>query len=915
MQRFVTILLLTVFAGAMLFAGTTGKISGTVKDSQTGDPIIGATILIEGTRLGAAADVNGYFTILNVPPGNVTITASAVGYHKYTVSNVSVQVDLTSKVDFPLSGEDVKIGEVVVTAQRPVVRKDLTSVEAHVDAEQIKNLPATEVHDVLTLQTGITVDNGGGIHIRGGRSSEVAYWVDGRPITDAYDNGQGVLLSNNSLQELQVVSGTFNAEYGNAMSGIINIVTKDGGTNYSGSINAYSGSYVTNHTDIFYNMGTVRPFSTRNLEGTLDGPVPLTGDIVRFFATGRYYHTDGYLYGFRRFTPAGTLASDSGAVPMNNSDQYTGQGKLTIQIAPTLKLNFGAIGSKHDYRNYSHSWRLLPDGDVNQHERGLDLSGQLTHTLSSNAFYTINASRSYHQYFSYVFPNPLDSGYLVDPMLTNTAADEFIHAGMNLGHFQRHTTTYSLKFDMTDQLTPVHQFKWGVEGDYYRLFLDGYGIVPAVDSTNQPIIPYKPSVLGDTSTTHSYYLRQPRQFSAYVQDKIEYQNVIINFGLRFDYFDPRGLILSDPTDPNILNPFDPLHNYHDLNGNGIIDKAEAIPGNATTLEERLKYWYQPTTSKSQISPRFGIAYPITDKGVIHFSYGHFLQIPSFSWLYDNPDYKVSITNGIQSPFANPDLKPQRTTMYELGLQQQVAEDIGIDVTGYYRDIRDWVTSSVAIVTYIPTVSYTTWVNRDYANVRGVSLSVNKRLSDYYQFNISYTYQVAEGVNSNPIDEFNALNGGGSPVEVLTPLDWDQTHTLNVTAGVGDNNTGLFAIARYGSGLPYTPTTNTATYRGQNATSSLSRNSRNIPANFTIDLRAFRNITYAGKTLTVSMQVFNLLDSKNALGVFSDTGEPDKTLSAANIQRQSSINTVAEFLNDPTRYASPREVQFGLQVGF
>jgi len=799
------------------------------------------------------------------------------------------------------------------------VRKDLTSTEAHVDAEQIRSLPTNEVHDVLTLQTGITVDRGGGIHIRGGRSSEVAYWVDGRPVTDAYDNSQGVQVSNNSLQELQVVSGTFNAEYGNAMSGIINIVTKDGGTEYTGSLNMYSGGYLTSHSATFYNLGKYRPFSTGNIEASLSGPIPLTGDVVRFFGTGRYSKSDGHLYGIRNYTTTQFFTdanrADSGqAVPMSDSRQWTGQGKLTFQFGGMMKLNLGAIGSKRDYRDYNHAYLWEPDGDVSKHDRGLDFSAQFTHTLSSNAFYTINASRSYHEYFEYLYENPLDPRYLA-PEVSQTKPFEFNHAGTNNHHFNRSTTTFDFKGDMTAQVDPIHQLKFGFEGKTYRLKFDDYNVIAALDNTGQPIQPFKPSVPSDTSTARRTYDRKPYEFSTYLQDKIEYQSVIINVGLRFDYFNPNSNVLADPGDPNIFNPMNLLHAYHDLNGDGIIDNAEATPANATTLAERQKYWYTPATKKYQVSPRFGIAYPITDRGVIHFSYGHFLQIPSYTNLFDNPDWKVTTSGGTQGVFGNPDLKPQQTVMYELGLQQQLTEDLGVDVTGYYRDIRDWVTSSAPIPTVLAGVAYTTYINADYANVRGITLSMTRRLADYYQFNLSYTYQVAEGNHSSPDAQFFAQQGGASPVKELLPLDWDQTHTANLTFGVGDNTQGVFLIGRYGSGLPYTPSVRISTTTGINALgSALPTNSRTRPSNTTIDLRAFRNIAFAGKTITVSVKVFNLLDTMNELDVFGDTGEADRTIPNA-VDSPDRLNTIAQYNNFPTFYSTPREVQFGVEVAF
>jgi len=225
--------LLVTFSG-ILFAGVTGKITGNVVEKGTDMPLSGANVLLKGTYLGAASDINGNFLILNVPPGYYDIEVSVIGYQKQVIKDVLIQIDLTTHLDFILTTEVIEAGAVTVIAERPAVQKDLTSSESRVSSENIDAMPVNTVGDILQLQSGVTKDAGGGIHIRGGRSTEVAYWIDGVSITDSYDGGQAVAVEHTSIQELQVISGTFNAEYGNAMSGIVNIVTKEGSRNYDG---------------------------------------------------------------------------------------------------------------------------------------------------------------------------------------------------------------------------------------------------------------------------------------------------------------------------------------------------------------------------------------------------------------------------------------------------------------------------------------------------------------------------------------------------------------------------------------------------------------------------------------------------------------------------------------------------------
>lgn len=320
------------------------------------------------------------------------------------------------------------------------------------------------------------------------------------------------------------------------------------------------------------------------------------------------------------------------------------------------------------------------------------------------------------------------------------------------------------------------------------------------------------------------------------------------------------------------------------------------------------------TGKWQISPRFGIAYPISADGVVHFSYGHFLQVPTFQYLFNGGEYKVPETGNVGNPFGNPDIKPQKTIMYEIGFRQQFTDDYVIDVTAFYRDIRDWITAGPPTPT-LNGVTYSVYINKDYSNVRGITLSVNKRFTNHFSFDLNYTYQVAEGSNSNPDDEFRAAQGNQEPAIFLNPLNWDQRHNLNLNILVGGTDWGISLLGRYGTGLPYTPSiTQYTSDRG--LSTGFQPNSRYRPAQFVIDLKANKTFNLMGFDITAYVKVFNLLDSKVIVNVFGDTGDPDFTTEAQNIGIDPNRpNTVAEYLRYPDHYGVPRLVQTGIEFSF
>jgi outer membrane receptor for ferrienterochelin and colicin len=222
----------------LLTAGTTGKLTGLISDKDSGVTLIGCNVIVADTDLGTASNESGEYFILNIHPGVYTIKFSMIGYESLILQNVNVSIDKTTRMNAALRTEVIEGSEVVVTAERKLIQFDVTQSEARITADELDVMPVTEVKDVLRLQGGITQDAGGGLHMRGGRSSEISYMVDGVPMTDVYDGGISVKIENNNIQELQVISGTFNAEYGRSLTGVINMVTKDGGDKFKGFINA-----------------------------------------------------------------------------------------------------------------------------------------------------------------------------------------------------------------------------------------------------------------------------------------------------------------------------------------------------------------------------------------------------------------------------------------------------------------------------------------------------------------------------------------------------------------------------------------------------------------------------------------------------------------------------------------------------
>ncbi|MDZ7317378.1 MAG: TonB-dependent receptor [candidate division KSB1 bacterium] len=976
---FLPIFLMAAASFHELTAGTTGKIAGRVTDAETNEPLPGVNITVEGTTTGAATDLSGNYQIINLPPGQYTLLVSMMGYTSQRIEGVRVNIDLTTTQNIKLRPTVLEAGEeVTVVAERPIVQMDMTGSLATVSAEEIKVLPAQSTNYLVGLTAGVV--DAGGIHIRGGRSSEVAYWVDGVASTDAFYNSSTAAVENTAVQELQVISGTFNAEYGQAMSGIINIITKDGGSVYNGEIKGYVGDYVSSdpvygvlkyvraETDSLTNKTTVYSESedpltkfnpTYNLEGSLSGPVPFTNSKLTFFLNGRYYQQDGYLYGREWFLPCG-LPGDSSLVPMQAHHRYTGLGKLTWAISPSIKLRYSLNVSdwKND-RYWSRQFKYAP--------RGLSPSWgyttthllSLNHVLSNRTFYEFKVNRMYTESRSYLYEDPtktphwlvylpgdsvnapltfapednpalLDSlktygiqyrwipdpaqpwGYVSEDSSRTPIGYSYSRAGNDLGRNFRSSAYWIAKFDLTSQINSTHQIKTGAELRLHEFNLDSYTLRAKTDENGTAIVPFQPVIPPKESLYRDAYdePRRPREFSMYVQDKIELKDLIMNIGLRFDYFNSNWYVPVDPMDPSIYTPMKPENKWVDPTA----DKDQLVEW---TPEQRKSFMWKKANAKTQLSPRLGIAYPITDKGVIHFSYGHFFQIPDFQYLYAAPGFKLN-TGGGSTIFGNADLNAQRTTQYEIGLQQELAPGLGIDVTLFYRDIRDWVGTAPIQKTVRDVVSYSTFENKDYANVRGITFRGEQRFTNIFSAKVDYTFQVAEGTYSNPTDAFYAEQSGAEPRRKLIPLNWDQNHTLNLQLMVRPGTWTASLVGKFNTGLPYTPTFAKGAFVGGFGTADLPENSARRPDIYSADLYVTKTFPLGRLHVMAFAYVYNLFDNRMATAVFSDTGSAEYTTDPRPeevLYNPLRIGTVEDLYLRPEWYIAPRQVQLGLSLGF
>tara|TARA_B100000427_G_scaffold90559_1_gene74798 strand:- start:1599 stop:4253 length:2655 start_codon:yes stop_codon:yes gene_type:complete len=884
MKKFLLIFCLTAF----LF-GSNGKISGLISQKSNDEPAIGVNIVLVDSYIGAATDENGRFTILNVPPGTYTLRADAIGFAPVVMQNVRVTTSQTTEISIKLEEEVVEGQEVNVIAERPLVQKDLTASQRVTTAKEIQDMPVESFLGVLATHAGVNQSAGGALHVRGGRSNEVGYFIDGVSVSNPFfTNSLAVSVSNKALEEMKLVSGAFNAEYGNAMSGVVNVKIKDGGKDYDGSISYYTGDYSSGDDQLFPNISDQSLTANRTFDAFVSGPIlPALGDKLTFNISLRQSNSEGYLYGVREhrpsdfayFPPSGNwyiqMSGDSSYVPMNPSESSNFLSKITWRLSPTIKISTQSILSSSQSKSYSHAYKYNPDGVSTGYSSNNNHSIKINHSLSPKSFYEANVFISDTDYKNYLYADTLDERYVnTDYINTEPVSATFLFGGTQMGHTYRTSSSVGGKFDFTTQLNDNHEIKTGLsfrsdnlnERNLTVLYNQNYD---------------EPTVLSENkSPYHVYYDKDALQYSAYIQDKMEYSSMIMNLGVRYDVFIP-----NDSTISNLLYP-----------------------------EADLK----KSTIKTMISPRVGVSLPITDKGIFHFSYGHFYQMPTLRNLYRASYFGA----GLAPTVGNPNLKPEKTVLYEFGFQQQFGTLIGMDINLFYKDIRELLAlQSIRYNSpnYGPS-NYAIYLNKDYGSARGLTLSLTKRYDPISKSSlwIDYTYQKSEGNSVNSGSFYFSALSGTEEEKLIVPLSWDQSHLLNATVIIGDpSGTTLGLIGKIATGWPYTPSIPEANFIPR-------PNSGRKPVQKNVDAKLERRVRVGNYRVALFARVYNIFDIRNERYVFNDTGSAKYTYEYRSSQETDQlianygmpgIHTWEDYITRPQYYSAPRSFKIGLSLDF
>ena len=419
------VMVLSLCVNIGVYAATTGKIQGTITDSQSNEPMPGVNVIVEGTVLGAATDENGFFFIINVPPGTYRLKASMVGYATETKNEVRVYVDRTTTTNFSLKTQAVAGEEVTVTAERVPVPLDVSATEAYLSGEDVAESAEGRFDELMGLQAGVEMSSdaqrGEGFSVRGGGIDETDLQVDGMSMKNEMSRVDNISLSRNLIKDVQILTGGFNAEYGNIRSGLINIITKDGSYNrYSGVLEGIYSPAATKH------FGDFGPYDARDrynglvMGGTGWDDIGISGmnsDAVNGYGDEKVYNHDVYVLAyeegegqkyldehpyFQSFVGWTNIGNNNGYSASTAADiyrwihrpiEYGGNPDLTLDVGVG-----GPVPGIPRTKFYtSHYWNKSMYAFPTAREFSTEFTGtgKITHRIKSNMTLTANFMYNY----------------------------------------------------------------------------------------------------------------------------------------------------------------------------------------------------------------------------------------------------------------------------------------------------------------------------------------------------------------------------------------------------------------------------------------------------------------------------------------------------------------------------------------
>ena len=755
-RKLVLALALLALAGPAL--AQSGKVTGVVTDAQSGEPLAGVQVFLEGTGRGVISQENGRYFIVNVAPGNYTLVAQLIGYAAVRKENVQVTIDVTSTINFQMPREAVAVDEIIVEAERiPLVPQGQTGSMDVISAAEISALPVSDIMGVLALEQGfinVPIDNTDVVsyaqqrqgvtplRIRGGRGAETTTLLDGVPINNFVLGGPAFDITNKAIEQVAFLRGHFDAQYGNALSGIINYATREGGTDFEGEVEYRSsapGGWLGNDYD------EIR--SSDMFEGYVAGPVPGTDDRLRFMFAGRQRYSAHRALEFDDDIFVPSSPSDAfntphalDVIPGWRAFGYNQQrdlfSKATFYATPAAKLNLSWISYNRKNQPFDYDWSLDVDPlpyQTTAEDSAYYLARSSTllryqdlvqaslamrrdlfvarwdHTLGNTAYKLtagyLDQSRETCNFMSGVclenhFEDPNFSGGFIAPFgaynNSPTTGTDYFWGGESL-------KTLTGRVDVQSQVSDHHNLSAGLFFQRHDMTYDEWE-----NKGNNDVL-----------SVRQLYSATPWDGALYVEDAIEYDFLTLSLGARFDYGKASGSFFANPVDPTngttalqvCANPGQwqgrTVRSFDEETGSVQSESLSADMGwtsqscgdpavRAQAARIATADDFAEADARTQFSPRIGVSLPVTESSQLFFNFGRYSQNPLLKNTYQNTGIGTAMEGTPSGPaifssvyrvsfLGNPHLLTEQATTYEIGYSQEIDGTYALSAVVYSKD--------------------------------------------------------------------------------------------------------------------------------------------------------------------------------------------------------------------------------------
>ncbi len=879
-----------------------GTIKGEVSNFENGELLSGANVLVQGTRYATSTDENGVFLIKFVPAGKYTLEVSLIGYIKAQQTDVEIEKDETVNLVFQLRPTEVLLKEKIeVIGKRPLMDINVPATRRDIGKEDLERLMVHRIEDILSTQAGI-VEQDQQIHIRGSRTYESLYLIEGMAIEDPFSTrGLGINLSPSAIEELSIITGGIEAEYGQVTSGVIDVKIREGEDKLHGLL-----TYKRDH----FGWSAPYNFNTDIVDFSLSGPFYKR---LYFFCNAQTYLSDTYFSSTNKLYSS-TFGGKTFAPREDN--RFSLMGKLSLRSNPlrTLSFTFGksvvinqdksilttriktpiySYGYPYEYKNILESYNTFT------HESEFQLISW-EQKISLNTSYQLKLSRFFTNLHSdvngkhwseYTMPEdylPLEIS--ISPDSTHyvvTAGDGFYDWGDGDTWYDHFIESFALKGDFSHVFSEFYQMKTGIYHQY---------------QTIQLLDIYKPW-LGETGLGLNYDLY--RVFASdgafFWQNDFNLGDAWLNLGMRYDYWFPgkyveRAVEDTDLTSEEIRRKF-----------------------NQDTFE------FLGSKAKGVLSPRVGFSTSLGKNQRFFFNYSQLSKKPNPQYVYAK---LFTSTESTYQLFGNPNLNPERVITYEVGLKFLITSQDALRIVGYYRNIYDAITAVGVIPEDEGENPYLMYFNLDFGACRGIELQYLKEVSKKLFLGVELSLSKASGERSLPSDVLMGIPGRAyQALYQEYYLDWDKpwqtSFTLNYYEDLKRKILGITLPANWEftlrgwaqAGKRYTPfemvveDTDTSFVQAGIFNEKIGKYLSSVDLNFQKHFH-FRSFKYS-----LFCEINNLFDRKNPTVINPLTGD---AYQKGDIIPYSIDNLLLPefgldfpFWEDPARYSPPRNVKLGI----